>query len=282
MASLTKVLMTTSAVMTFYQRGELSLDWYVASEQLLGPAFGVNGKETITVRNLLLHNAGFPPDPTPGYWNTSFGCASSFKYFPPEDFDCQSRIYAAVLNQTLINPVGDVFLYSDLSMITMMYVVGGLARDLGYVNVNEMKDACLSGSSDQSEDEFDVTNDGIQQCYFLAYVHKYVIGHAGMSSSGFLINPLLWGTAAPTLNDTFYRHATIQGRVEDGNAYAMGGVSGHAGFFSTGHDVYRLLSKLMFASPTDSWINQTTLNTFTTVYNTSQSSRALGWFDSDE
>ena len=27
MASLTKVLMTTTAVMTFYQRGELSLDW---------------------------------------------------------------------------------------------------------------------------------------------------------------------------------------------------------------------------------------------------------------
>ena len=58
MASLTKVLMATTATMTFYQRGELDLDTPVSDPSLLGPAFAVNGKQDITVRNLLLHNAG--------------------------------------------------------------------------------------------------------------------------------------------------------------------------------------------------------------------------------
>jgi CubicO group peptidase (beta-lactamase class C family) len=164
-------------------------------------------------------------------------------------------------------------------MITMMYVVGTLARDLGYVNVNELKDECISGGSD------DVSSmDGVTQCYYLAYVHKYVIGHSAMVDSGFLVNPLLYGQCAPTWNDTngfspdgSYRNRVIQGQASDENAYAMGGISGHAGFFSTGLDVHRLLSALMFTTPTNKWINATTLQTFTTIYNVSQSSRALGW-----
>ena len=39
----------------------------VSDSHLLGPEFSRNGKENITVRNLLLHNAGFPPDPNPKY-----------------------------------------------------------------------------------------------------------------------------------------------------------------------------------------------------------------------
>ena len=57
----------------------------------------------------------------------------------------------------------------------------------------------------------------------------------------------------------------------------MGGVSGHAGLFSTAMDSYRLLRGLMWATQNGTWINSTTVNTFTTIYNVSQSSRALGW-----
>ena len=42
-------------------------DMKVSDPELLGPDFARNGKEAITVRNLLLHNAGFPPDPKPNY-----------------------------------------------------------------------------------------------------------------------------------------------------------------------------------------------------------------------
>ncbi len=43
---------------------------------------------------------------------------------------CMCVCGSSVLNQTLINPVGALFLYSDISMITMHFVLGGLARDL--------------------------------------------------------------------------------------------------------------------------------------------------------
>lgn len=45
----------------------LLADVRVSDSTLLGPDFGQNGKDAITVRNLLLHNAGFPPDPIPNY-----------------------------------------------------------------------------------------------------------------------------------------------------------------------------------------------------------------------
>ena len=201
-----------------------------------------------------------------------FGCPGSDKTFPPENFDCQQLIYEAVLNQTLINPVGEVFLYSDLSMITMMYVVGKLARELGYVTVNDLKDSCLAAQSSSA-----VISDAADQCYYLAYVTKYIITPHIMFNSTFNVSPAKWGKAAPTTNGSDYRHRDMQGQVEDSNAFAMGGVSGHAGFFSTGVDVFRLLKQLMFATDDNHFLNSTTISTFTTIYNVSQSSRALGW-----
>ena len=69
----------------------------------------------------------------------------------------------------------------------------------------------------------------------------------------------------------------LQGQVSDENAYAMGGIAGHAGLFSTAGDLHTLLHRLLFAAPADPWVNQSTVKLFTTVYNVSQSSRALGW-----
>ncbi len=91
-------------------------------------------------------------------------------------------------------------------------------------------------------------------------------------------DPSLWPQVAPTWNETLgYRHEVVQGVVSDGNTYAMGGVSGHAGLFSTAHDTYRLMRRIAFASPADAWLNASTVALFTTVANASFSSRALGW-----
>ncbi len=145
--------------MTFYQRGELGLNERVASTRLLGPGFAANGKEDITVLNLLLHNAGFPPDPDPEYWSPKFGCPATSEYHPPEVFGCRSRIFPALLNQTLDHPPGTVFVYSDLSMITMMFVLGTLSRDLGYTHNADLRADCALGAAV-----------GIEQCHYEAYV----------------------------------------------------------------------------------------------------------------
>jgi CubicO group peptidase (beta-lactamase class C family) len=69
-----------------------------------------------------------------------------------------------------------------------------------------------------------------------------------------------------------------QGQVSDENAYALGGIAGHAGVFSNVYDLMKLMRALVFApSYSGRFLNASTVAHFTTVHNVSQSSRALGW-----
>lgn len=267
MAICTKVTATTSAVAQFYQRGELALDQKVT--EFLGPEYATHGKGPITVLNLLLHNSGYPPDPYPNYWDPRFGCPETKKYHPEENFSCQAKIYEGLLHQTLQNPIGAKYVYSDLSFITLMYIVGTLARDLKYITPAELVPGCDQGGP------------AVTQCYYEAYVRKYVFTPLGMQNTMFLPPTALWSRAAPCENDTQYLHRVIQGQVSDGNAYALGGIAGHAGLFSTAPDIFILMHRLMFATPNDSFLNKTTVSYFTREYNHSQSSRALGWNTND-
>jgi CubicO group peptidase (beta-lactamase class C family) len=154
-------------------------------------------------------------------------------------------------------------------MITAMYVVGKLAQQLGYVRPSELLHACAAS--------LHPNNPAITQCYYEAYVRKYVVSPLNLQSTGFLPPKRVWKDIAPTWNDTSYRHLVIQGTVSDGNAYALGGISGHAGLFSTILDTARIAHKLMYCSPNDPYVNRTTVDFFTRAYNLTQSSRALGW-----
>jgi len=267
MASCTKVTTTTTAVAQFYQRGELPLHTRIAD--VLGKEYAQHGKGDITVLNCLLHNTGYPPDPSPNYWDPAFGCPETSRPHPEENFSCQDRIYKSLLAQTLANPVGSVYVYSDLSMITLMYVVGNLAKDLGYVKPTDIIAGCDQGGP------------GAAQCYFEAYVRRYVFHQASMYDSFFLPPRYEWSRSAPCENDTTYLHKVIQGQVSDGNAYALGGIAGHAGLFSNAPDLWKLMTKWMWAPANDSWLNRTTAELWVKEYNHSQSSRALGWNTND-
>jgi CubicO group peptidase (beta-lactamase class C family) len=63
LASLSKVTAATSAAALLYQHGYLELDEPVSSPRLLGPGYANNGKDTITMVNLLTHAAGTCADP---------------------------------------------------------------------------------------------------------------------------------------------------------------------------------------------------------------------------
>ncbi len=58
LASLTKVVATTTAVMELVDRGAIKLDAPVAT---YWPAFAANGKGCITIRQLLMHTSGLRP-----------------------------------------------------------------------------------------------------------------------------------------------------------------------------------------------------------------------------
>lgn len=116
----------------------------------------------------------------------------------------------------------------------------------------------------------------MEQCYYEAFVRLHVLQPAGMSDTQFRIAEWARADAAPTWLSS-YLHAQMQGVVSDGNAYALGGVAGHAGLFSTAPDIVRLAVHLLEAGPQDAWINANTVRTFVHAQNLTQSSRALGW-----
>lgn len=112
-----------------------------------------------------------------------------------------------------------------------------------------------------------------EPCYYEAYVRKHLFEKLNMKNTCFI--PRDKKVTPPAWNDTYYRHEIIQGYVSDENAYAMGGIAGHAGMFSTAMDVELMLRSFLLQE--NSILNSTTMSIFSQAKNTSQSSRALGW-----
>lgn len=103
MASLTKPLITALCVMQLVEEGKLSLDTKISA---LLPDFAANGKDDITLRLLLTHYSGLPPDlPLSEPWHgrndaLRLACASP-----------------------LVARPGSKFIYSDINFIVLGMVV---------------------------------------------------------------------------------------------------------------------------------------------------------------
>jgi len=263
LASCTKVVAGTAAAALLYQRGLLDLDAKVSHYV---PGFEAGGKGGVTVRQLLEHNAGFPPDPAPEFATAAFGCPETGKQHPRLTFSCRDRCHAAVLATKLEHAPGSVYVYSDVGLMAMMAVVGRIAHGNGLVTEADVRADCpLTGEA--------------SQCFFEAFCRKYIFSPLGMSSTMYLPPTELKKSCAPSHNDTEYRHTVVQGDVQDTNAYAQGGISGHAGLFSTVDDLVVFLRAWLFPTPelSAAFLNATTISTFIKQQNHTLSSRAIGW-----
>jgi beta-N-acetylhexosaminidase len=101
----------------------------------------------------------------------------------------------------------------------------------------------------------------------------------GMSHTLFKPGPKLKVEIAPTEKDA-WRGRLVQGEVHDENAFAMGGVSAHAGLFSNSEDLSTFCQMLLNAGiyAHHRIVRRSTLKRFVTRQNLPpESSRALGW-----
>lgn len=103
LASLTKIVSTTTAAMICIDRGLFNLNDLVVKYI---PQFGNKGKENITIRNLLHHNSGLP-------------AYKRFYNFCKNSDDVINDIY----NTELIYKTGSKTVYSDLSMIVLQKII---------------------------------------------------------------------------------------------------------------------------------------------------------------
>ncbi len=134
---------------------------------------------------------------------------------------------------------------------------GYLYSDLGFMLLSDMVMKVTGQSLDQ-------------------YVYDNFYGPMGLTSTGF--NPTS-KTIAPTEVDSL--RGLITGTVHDPNAYAMGGVSGHAGLFSTAREVAQLMQMLLDGGTYDGrrYLKPETITTFTRRHYEQQGNRRALGFD---
>jgi len=89
----------------------------------------------------------------------------------------------------------------------------------------------------------------------------------------------LWPAIAPTEIDNNLRHKLVQGEVHDENAYVLGGVSGHAGLFSTAPDLAAFCQMLLDGGvyAHRRILRRATIAQFTAPQQLSGGTRTLGW-----
>ncbi len=132
LASVTKVIAATSAIMKLYDEGKIDLDAPVA--QYI-PEFAVNGKSDITVKNLLLHNSGLTAW-TPFY--TMYSTADEVRnaiYTCTKEYETGTQTiysdYNAVLLGDIVEKVSNIrldkyckeFIFFPLSMTDTDYLI---------------------------------------------------------------------------------------------------------------------------------------------------------------
>jgi CubicO group peptidase (beta-lactamase class C family) len=178
LASISKLFTSIVAVQQV-ERGLIDIDAPVARYL---PAFAANGKEGVTVRQLLTHTSGLPPDLP--------------LYSLPDN---PSRLAAVYAVQPVSVP-GTAYLYSDLDMIALASIVES-----------------LTGST------------------LDAVVRRGIVEPLGLRDTGY--NPP--ESSRPRIAATEYQpgRGMVWGSVHDENAFALGGVAGHAGVFSTVRDL---------------------------------------------
>jgi beta-N-acetylhexosaminidase len=159
----------------------------------------------------------------------------------------QNRGYDQMLNAVYATPLefepGERTLYSDLGMILLGEIISRVS--------GQPLDRILSDR---------------------------LFGPLGMKSTTYN-PPKAWRSRiAPTENDP-WRKRIVRGEVHDENAFAMGGVAGHAGLFSTAHDLAVFAQTILNRGLYDYrryWAADT-IAKFTLPEGVPEKSRALGW-----
>lgn len=231
-ASLTKVVATTTALMMLVQEKRLDLAMPVAR---LLPEWAASAKSDpdanwrsrVTVRMLMLHDAGLPAH------------RDFFKEAKGRD-----AVLARVMAEPLVREPGKQVEYSDLGFILLGEIV------------QRVKGEALE-----------------------VFAHRDIFKPLAMSETEFNPPKSLRARIAPTEDDTTFRKRLLQGEVHDENSWAMGGVAGHAGLFSTASDLASFAQMILNGGSYahHRLLARATIQEFTARVQIADSARALGW-----
>ncbi len=204
-SSLTKPFATTIAVMLLVREGKLRLDDRVTR---FFHNFGVLGKTHITFRHLLSHCSGLAA------WQPFYKevlqierHGGRIKFLGSRG--AKEHVYQAIHKERLEAPPGTRTLYSDLGFI----LLGAVIEEVSGMTLDR-------------------------------FCHERIFRPLGLRATAFIDLSLLRTRRLVPVTEMIaptercpWRKKILCGEVHDDNAYAMGGVAGHAGLFSSAQDL---------------------------------------------
>ena len=175
----------------------------------------------------------------------SSGLPPYVEYYNYDNIDSKDSMINDIVNLDLIYAPDSKTVYSDLGMILLYDIIERVSS---------------SSLDDLSK--------------------RYFYRPFGMKNTYFNPSKLIKSSIVPTEIDDYYRNRLLQGEVHDENTYIMGGVSGHAGLFSTAEDIGKIskffLNEGVFFGRR--YLKKNIINLFTArKSNPVISDRALGW-----
>ncbi|GEK89686.1 CubicO group peptidase, beta-lactamase class C family [Alkalibacterium putridalgicola] len=207
LASVTKVMGTTQGIMKLVSDGKLDVNETVATYI---PEFGQNGKEDVTIADLLTHTSGLTP------WEPTYLYASNTS-------EAKDYLYDLPLEYE----TGTDRRYSDFSFMVLGYVIEAVT--------NETLDEFLEGEIYQplkmNNTFFNASAKTNRPIAATSWGNPYEYKMVDDPNFGYYVED------DPDMFDG-WRDYTLVGEVNDGNSYySHQGVAGHAGVFSTARDL---------------------------------------------
>ncbi len=217
MASLTKVIGTTTSIMLLADKGKIHIDDPV-SRYIKG--FDSFPKSTITIRHLLTHTAGLIE------WYPLFYRSSN-----------RESTYKIIHSLPLKYTVGERRAYSDLGFM----LLGEIIEKVSGLSLDEFERKNIFIPLGMTHSMYNPLKNGrTSDIAATSLGNPYETRMLYDSSLGFKVkglDPNSWNG---------WRKYVVKGEVNDGNAwYSCSGIAGHAGLFSTVDDVQKLVDMLM-------------------------------------
>jgi CubicO group peptidase (beta-lactamase class C family) len=245
LASLTKPIATTTAFMLLVKEKKLRLDDLITR---VIPMYGVLGKNLTTFRHLLNHSSGLPA--WKAYFEDIIRGEKTGKIHFLASRAAKNYVYEQIHREKPLTSPGAQSLYSDL----------------GFILLGEAIEVVTSNTLDR-------------------FCHDRIFKPLGLRATGYVdltqlrtrrLQPVE-AMIAPTEHCP-WRKKTLCGEVHDDNAYAMGGVAGHAGLFSSIRDVHHFLLCLRqcFLGGSE-FLPQPLVREFLSKSDKGSGSFALGW-----
>ena len=281
LASNTKMYSVNYAIQYLLTQEKISLDTKI--DEILGKEFSEDTihiayegyedvpletnrkwKSELTLRDLLKHQAGFPPGPH--YYNDRYDCAS--QYYDSDNGnvlysgsdgseDTRKETLKQICRTPLMYEPGTQTIYSDVDYMILCY--------------------CVEKITGMSMHDF--LSETFWKPMGLEHITYNPLEH-GFEKAACAATELMGHTRDGALHYTGIRTDTIQGTVHDPNAYyAMAGISGHAGLFASASDLAKLASVMLTGGYGEHrFFSQNVIDMFTAPKSEDVPYYGLGWW----